>query len=447
METYNTNFGVVPDTNLGHLNMKKCLGKTMWHIVLYLLVTIGISMSLVSCKKRNKEYKTKITKDYIIKGSCGENVQFKLYKNGKLKIDGEGPMDDYDFNEESQKSTAPWSKYQDKINVLDIQGISTVGSYSFCGLQYVKEIVIPSTVKSINKSAFSGMESLKTITFQGDLDYIGEYALCSCKSLYSITFNGKVKTLDYACFQNNESLEELIIPNGVTELPNSLCTFCKKLKIIKLPNTVKRINLSFYDCPKLEKVELPSSLEYIDMAAFTNDVNLKEIIVPQNVLQIENLGTSPQLNRRITILCKEIPKISCAFGGYDDVNFDLYVLSHLLSEYRETDELRTLPPNRIHSIDGNTVYISNYYDNPINSSYSQGNSYNTQETMRQPCRTCNNTGYCPLCGGSGQTHTKRVYNYSLGCYDLDYETCHSCRGSGSCTACKGDGWLDEGVDY
>ena len=431
--------------------MKNCLGKTMGHIVLYLLVAIGISMSLASCKKQNKEYKAKINKDYIIKGSCGENAQFKLYKNGELKIDGEGPMDDYEFNEESQKSTAPWSKYQDRIKTLDIQGISTVGSYSFCDLQSVKEIIIPSTVKSIKKSAFSGMESLTTITFQGNLDYVGEYALCSCKSLHNITFNAEVKTLDYACFQNNESLEELIIPNGVTELPNSLCTFCKNLKIIKLPNTVKRINLSFYDCPKLEKVELPSSLEYIDMATFTNDVNLKEIIIPQNVLQIENLGTSPQLNRRITILCKEKPKISCAFGDYDDVNFDIYVPSHLLSEYRETDELRTFPSNRIHSIDGYTVSASNYYDISVNSSYSQGNIYDTPETMRetvrQSCRTCKNTGYCPLCGGRGQTHTKRVYNYSLGCYDLDYETCRSCGGSGSCTACKGDGWLDEGVDY
>lgn len=42
---------------------------------------------------------------------------------------------------------------------------------------------------------------------------------------------------------------------------------------------------------------------------------------------------------------------------------------------------------------------------------------------------------------------KKVYNYTLDCYDLEYETCHSCGGSGSCTACKGDGWLDEGIDY
>ena len=430
--------------------MRIRLRKPMEHISLCLLAVICFSFLLSSCKKQNKESKA-ISKDYIVKGSCGENIQFKLYKNGTLKIYGEGAMDDYEFNGEIQKSTAPWSKYQDRIKTLDIQGVSTVGSYSFCDLQYVKEIVIPSTVKSIKKSAFSGMESLKTITFQGDLNYVGEYALCSCKSLYNITFNGEVKTLDYACFQNNESLEELIIPNGVTELPNRLCTFCKNLKIIKLSNTVKRINLSFYDCPKLEKVELPSSLEYIDMAAFANDVNLKEIIIPQNVLRIENLGTSPQLNRRITILCKTKPEISCAYGVNDEAKFNLYVPSNILSEYRETEELQAFPSNRIHSIDGNTASTGNYYDIPINSSYSQGNSYDvpktTRETVRQSCRTCNNTGYCPLCGGRGQTHTKRVYNYSLGCYDLDYETCRSCRGTGNCSACKGDGWLDEGIDY
>ena len=422
----------------------------MEHISLCFLAVICLFFLLSSCKKQNKESKA-ISKDYIVKGSCGEKVQFKLYKNGKLEIDGEGPMDDYDFSEEGQKSTAPWSKYQDKINILDIHGISTVGRYSFGDLQYVKEIIIPPTVRSIKKSAFGGMKSLETITFQGDLDYIGEYALASCCSLKNIIFEGNVKTLDYACFQNNESLEELIIPNGVTELPNSLCTFCKNLKIIKLPNTIKRINLSFYDCPKLEKVELPSSLEYIDMAAFANDVNLKEIIIPQNVLRIENLGTSPQLNRRITILCKTKPEISCAYGVNDEAKFDLYVPSNILSEYRETEELQAFPSNRIHSIDGNTASTGNYYDIPINSSYSQGNSYDTsnptREAVRRSCMTCNNTGNCPLCDGSGQTHTKRVYNYSLGCYDLEYETCRSCRGTGNCTACKGDGWLDEEIDY
>lgn len=43
------------------------------------------------------------------------------------------------------------------------------------------------------------------------------------------------------------------------------------------------------------------------------------------------------------------------------------------------------------------------------------------EPRRDQCRACNGTGACPICDGNGQTHTKRVYNYDLGCYDLDWK--------------------------
>ena len=69
------------------------------------------------------------------------------------------------------------------------------------------------------------------------------------------------------------------------------------------------------------------------------------------------------------------------------------------------------------------------------------------EPRRDQCRACNGTGACPICDGNGQTHTKRVYNYDLGCYDLDWETCSTCGGSGKHNACGGDGWLDEGIDF
>lgn len=65
--------------------------KTNGTYFLCLLAVICFSFLLSSCKKQNKESKA-ISKDYIVKGSCGENIQFKLYKNGTLKIYGEGAM-------------------------------------------------------------------------------------------------------------------------------------------------------------------------------------------------------------------------------------------------------------------------------------------------------------------------------------------------------------------
>lgn len=47
--------------------------------------------TFVSCKKRQQNIVVAV-KDYIIEGSCGENAEYILYKNGTLKIYGKGPM-------------------------------------------------------------------------------------------------------------------------------------------------------------------------------------------------------------------------------------------------------------------------------------------------------------------------------------------------------------------
>ena len=83
--------------------------------------------------------------------------------------------------------------------------------------------------------------------------------------------------------------------------------------------------------------------------------------------------------------------------------------------------------------------------NQVRSSYE--NQDMNHGSYRPECRACRGKGDCFVCKGRGYTHTKRVHNNSLGCWDLVDEPCHSCGNTGKCTACKGDGFLDEGIDY
>lgn len=135
-------------------------------------------------------------------------------------------------------------------------------------------------------------------------------------------------------------------------------------------------------------------------------------------------------------------------GGYEvDEDIHTFINHKYMTEWKKVKDIsisdfygnpQTKKTNNSYSVQQNTL-PSNYAPNTPNERTTGQNRY--------ACRSCRNQGRCLVCNGTGQTHTKRVYNYSLGCYDLDYETCRSCRGSGSCTACKGDGWLDEGIDY
>ena len=116
---------------------------------LFMLVTC---LAFSSCKDKKKQ--VLFEKDYIIKGSCGEKAKYKLYKDGTLEIFGKGPMANYEYNEQKQQNETPWAKYKDKINTLNIEGVSTIGQNTFGGLNYVKEISVPSSVVSVCKGAF-----------------------------------------------------------------------------------------------------------------------------------------------------------------------------------------------------------------------------------------------------------------------------------------------------
>ena len=91
-------------------------------------------------------------------------------------------------------------------------------------------------------------------------------------------------------------------------------------------------------------------------------------------------------------------------------------------------------------------YNGEYSSNDMNYYNSTTEPMETNTHYSQPCRVCNNTGRCRVCDGNGQTHTKRVFNYDLNCYDLVDEPCNTCGGNGYCEACHGDGLYEEGVD-
>ena len=104
---------------------------------------------------------------YYSKGSCGNGVDYILYANGELVINGSGAI-----------TSSPWDGYSDNIYKVTIgngvtsicdeafyncqnlykvtigNGVRTIGSFAFCGTG-LTEVTIPSTVTNIGIRAFS----------------------------------------------------------------------------------------------------------------------------------------------------------------------------------------------------------------------------------------------------------------------------------------------------
>ncbi len=115
----------------------------------------------------------------FIEGTCGENVTWKLTKDGVLTISGEGAMYSFTFTADlvpasvlpmggEKSEVAPWNEYNGLIvKVIIEDGVTGIGDNAFAACENLKEIEIPETVTSIGDGAFTGCEALETVTYTG----------------------------------------------------------------------------------------------------------------------------------------------------------------------------------------------------------------------------------------------------------------------------------------
>lgn len=84
---------------------------------------------------------------------------------------------------------------------------------------------------------------------------------------------------DYKNKTNDNSLgniQNLVIADGVTEIPDFMFQGCKNLRSIKFPSSLVKIgNKSFANCESLLKITLPENLEEIGLGAFEGCTSLR----------------------------------------------------------------------------------------------------------------------------------------------------------------------------
>lgn len=86
----------------------------------------------------------------------------------------------------------------------------------------------------------------------------------------------------------DETFEELVLPEGMTVIPCSMCENCRELKKVTLPSTINVIlDAAFSNCRKLSEINLPEGLEVIGEDAFSGCQSLKKITLPPSLKLIK----------------------------------------------------------------------------------------------------------------------------------------------------------------
>ncbi len=151
----------------------------------------------------------------------------------------------------------------------------------FYGCESLKEVCLPSTLKSIASSTFSGCESLETIELPNNLTNIEWEAFKDCTSLTAIVLPNSVIDVSNNAFKGCIKLETIRLSEGLTSIAWGAFSECTSLKDVVIPEYVRTIEgLAFQGCTSLTSITFPENLGEIESSAFSGCTSLKSIELP-----------------------------------------------------------------------------------------------------------------------------------------------------------------------
>lgn len=247
---------------------------------------------------------------------------------------------------EVTKLPASFCTNTENLTVIEFESgsqLTEIGKTAFYNTQALKSIDIPSTVTSIGESAFADCFSLEKIEL-GQIESLGANTFARCSSLEMAKIQGSsdvtyptnmfgtwgtghsaapLKTLEigagkiqFSLSNQKDSIETVVLGDGVTEIPINFANGCTQLKSISLPDALTSVpNGAFMNCTKLAEVSISekSKLTSIGNSAFLNTA-LTQIYVPQNVTSI---GTSAFNRTPITVFdMSDVLAESMTVGDY-----------------------------------------------------------------------------------------------------------------------------------
>lgn len=150
----------------------------------------------------------------IAEGTCGENLTWTLDSSGTLRIEGEGPMDNF------SACSAPWYANRNQIFRIEIgKDVTTIGSRAFHYLGKAETISFDegSKLNSIGSYAFSNAKSLKSVTLPDGVTKLGTRAFEYCPALTYVYIPDQMSSMHKEAFYQDANVVLSVPAGGYSE--------------------------------------------------------------------------------------------------------------------------------------------------------------------------------------------------------------------------------------
>lgn len=180
-----------------------------------------------------------------------------------------------------------------------------------CNTNVIGAVTIPSTIDGKTvislEETFQDCAGLQEITIPNTITEIGSSAFCSCTGLKAVIIPDSVTCIRYYAFQDCSGLTSVTLSENLTSIGMSAFEDCTGLKSITIPNSVTVIgNSAFSHCSGLKEVTLSQNLTKISDCTFVGCSGLTSVILPNSVTTIE--GDYSNINGAFGD-CKNLSKV------------------------------------------------------------------------------------------------------------------------------------------
>ena len=124
------------------------------------------------------------------------------------------------------------------------------------GVKVIKKIVMPNTVRKIEKGAFEVCDMLKSVKFSKKLISIGDEAFCWNTMMEKYNLPKSLKNIGKKAFRKNYSLKTVNVPKKVKTIQFATFENCVNLKKVNMKSVTSIERRAFCGDKKLKKVKL-----------------------------------------------------------------------------------------------------------------------------------------------------------------------------------------------
>jgi len=162
-----------------------------------------------------------------------------------------------------------FTTYKYRLEKVDIdEGIECIGKRAFAGCIHLLSLSLPSSLRTVEDSAFAGCE-ISTLSLSPGIQTIGNYAFRDIAVKNLELFKG-LRTIGKGAFENAWRIKSLILPDGLEEIGAGAFSGLGNTTTLQLPATGLRSigDYAFRSTNNISSIVLPEGLKYIGKSAF-----------------------------------------------------------------------------------------------------------------------------------------------------------------------------------